>query len=295
MTLTDWYRDHVRDGEGWYEASYQLWIGAMRRASRVYDPGTHVFDKDWDVLLILDACRWDLMESVEDEWNFFDCDETIWSVGSSSPEWIQKTFDEPRDVSYITGNPFSAEVLDTNNVSHLDEVWADTWSEEHETILPESLTDRAISHWRNDQPNQMVVHYMQPHYPFVPSPIASGIELDSFGEMQSKDVWEALRHGETTRDEVWDAYRENLNYVLSSVELLLSSIDADTVAITADHGNSMGEKGIYGHVIGVPTKEQRKVPWCVTSASDTSDYTPQIDTGDVDSEVESRLEDLGYV
>jgi hypothetical protein len=42
--------------------------------------------------IILDACRADAMLEVEPECVFLRVGEEIWSVGSSSSEWMRKTF-----------------------------------------------------------------------------------------------------------------------------------------------------------------------------------------------------------
>lgn len=295
MTLKDWYRDHVKNGESKREAVYQLWHGAWKRSHLIRDPGTNIFEEDWEILLVLDACRADLMREVVDQYDFLS-GETRWSVGSSSREWIMKTFEgEHPETSYITGNPFSQELLDASELGHLEEVWKESWDDEIGTILPRPLTDRAIEHWKSESPDRMIVHYMQPHYPFIEDPIADVIELQAFGESAPKSVWTRLRQNpELTFEDIWPRYRRNLELVLEDVQLLLQNVESDTVVITADHGNSMGEKWLYGHNKGVVTREQREVPWCVTSAENTGEYQPDIQREDVTEDVQSRLEDLGY-
>jgi hypothetical protein len=36
------------------------------------DVATNVFEKDWDVLVVLDACRVDALRAVQDEYDFID-------------------------------------------------------------------------------------------------------------------------------------------------------------------------------------------------------------------------------
>ena len=79
--------------------------------SRVYWPeGTPVFEEDWDVLLVLDACRADLLAAVRDEYEFLDAPDTRLSVDSTSHRWMEKNFsaayaDDLRETAYVTGNP----------------------------------------------------------------------------------------------------------------------------------------------------------------------------------------------
>jgi hypothetical protein len=89
-----------------------------------------------------------------------------------------------------------------------------------------------------------------------------------------------------------------LEYVLDDVALLLENMDAETVVISADHGNALGEFGFYGHPPHSPLPSVRRVPWVETTATDSGDYEPtqeadgEVPTGE---EVESRLKDLGYL
>jgi len=87
-----------------------------------------------------------------------------------------------------------------------------------------------------------------------------------------------------------------LECVLGDVELLLSAIDADSVVLTADHGNSFGEAGVFGHYRHVPIPSLRTVPWVETTARRTRDYEPaEYDTEPSDGEVSERLSALGYI
>jgi hypothetical protein len=66
--------------------------------------------------------------------------------------------------------------------------------------------------------------------------------------------------------------------------------------ITADHGNLLGEYGLYAHPAKVAVKKLRRVPWCRTTATDEEMHEPTLTPGeDASSDVvEQRLADLGY-
>ncbi|MFB6121243.1 MAG: hypothetical protein ABEJ68_09030 [Halobacteriaceae archaeon] len=285
------------------EAAFYGWESALRVGCSLFggDRGDNVYDDDWDVLLILDACRTDLMAEVQDEYAFLDEMDARWSVGSTSAEWLTNTFDdahadETAETVYVTGNPFSESDVDASAFAAVDELWRTAWDDDAGTIRPRPLTDRAIERWRDGDAERLVVHYMQPHYPFIDADLPEhGLSLDNWGAATETNVWTLLRDGTVTRDDVWSGYRENLRTVLDDVSLLLESIDADTVAITADHGNALGEYGVYGHPGGLCLSPLREVPWVTTSAERTRDYDP--DTAvEQESEggVEDRLEALGY-
>ena len=46
------------------------------------------------------------------------------------------------------------------------------------------------------------------------------------------------------RERAWQAYCDDLQYVLNDVSLLLSNLDAERVVISTDHGHATGEFGI---------------------------------------------------
>jgi len=80
------------------------------------------------------------------------------------------------------------------------------------------------------------------------------------------------------------------------VSTLLENFDADTAVVTSDHGNAMGEYGIYGHPMYVPLTVLKRVPFCRTSATDTGTVSPSVELAgkSVDEDVSERLGDLGY-
>ncbi|GAD53589.1 hypothetical protein MBEHAL_2349 [Halarchaeum acidiphilum MH1-52-1] len=284
---------------------------AMELLSRAYytygrrTDGDVVLERDWDVLVVLDACRADLMAAVADDHAWLRTEGPIQSVGATSSEWLTETFGSVPtgaldEIGYVTGNPYSAEHVDHDAFAFVDEVWEYGWDDDLGTVPARPITDRAVAAGRERDAERLVVHYMQPHFPSVPRGEGDGIPLERFGR-ESLSVWEELRYGWRDRADVWAAYIENLEYVLDEVRLLTENIDAERVAVTADHGNALGERHLYGHVGGVSTPELREVPWCVTSASDTGDHRPTThhatDGGAgeaTDEAVAARLEALGY-
>jgi hypothetical protein len=260
-----------------------------------------VLDADWDLLVVLDACRADLFEEVVSAGDYpaLPAGETRTSPGSSSVEWLERVFGDADDeavaeVAYVSGNPYTETAIDADRFAAVDEVWRDAWDDEEGTIPPRPITDRAISLARERTPERLVVHYMQPHFPSLASDDDDGIALSEFGE-RSLSVWEELRYGHRDEAAVWEAYRGNLELVLGEVEALLSNVDAERAVVTADHGNAVGEHHIYGHADGVALPCLREVPWSVTSATDERTRTPE-DAGGADGDVsvDEKLRSLGY-
>ncbi|TKX47748.1 hypothetical protein EXE41_04120 [Halorubrum sp. SD690R] len=262
-------------------------------------PEYSVWD-DWDLCIILDACRPDVLAECAADFDFIPEDvPKRRSNASQSNQWMERNFTPEyanylAETTYVTGNPYTSQV-DTSGFDAVDEVWTYAWSDELGTQPPGPLTDRAVDIGRNESPKRLLVHYMQPHFPSIPVNLGSKIDLDRFGEGGGTDIFPRLRRGELTHDEVWHAYRENCKYVLNSVETLLENYDAETAIITADHANAFGEKGIYRHPEDVKTEAVRTVPWVETSAVDHGMYEPKsYDSSAVDPGVEERLRRLGY-
>ncbi|MGB9965488.1 hypothetical protein [Halobacterium hubeiense] len=264
-----------------------------------------VLDADWDALVVLDACRADLFAEVAaaGDHEFLPAEpESRTSPASSSVEWLQSVFGGASDaalgeIAYVTGNPYSASKVDHDRFHAVEEVWRYAWDDDLGTIPPRPVTDAAVRTGRETDADRLVVHYMQPHFPSVVDreQRSAGVELAAFGD-DEMSVWDDLRFGRRSEADVWSAYRANLECVLEDLALLFENLDAERVAVTADHGNAFGERHVYGHPGGVDLPVLREVPWFETTATDTRSHDPDAadhdDTDDAD--VEARLEDLGY-
>ena len=283
-----------------YQMAYKLLHRALIDQQR-----TNVYEREWDILIVLDACRPDLLERVESEYSFLDNRDSVLSVGSASLEWIEKTFvddygDEIAGTAYVTGNVKSNLAFEGGELYSLDEVWKYSWDEEIGTIRPRPITDRAIHTWRDEHPKRMIVHYMQPHFPSIRQPELGSAQFRDLtgGDWKTVSIWDELRAGKQDFETVWAAYLDNLRVALDDVELLLESIDADRVVLTADHGNAVGEWGFYDHPGYHPLPALREVPWVETNATATREYEPASYDRSVElnaDQVESRLRNLGYV
>lgn len=308
MSLSKWLSQSVNrigsDGvEGVRNTLNEAHLGLIRRIAQLnYEPRP-IWSRDWDVLIVLDACRYDLLTEVRDDYDFFGDINRFTSAGSSTTHWLDTNFNERHsaemeDTAYITGNPNN--VVLEQEFGYLDEVWQYAWDNDIGTVRPRPVTDRAIHAGRTREEERMIVHYLQPHHPFLAHPeLDKGSYIGPGDERRkrSRTVWEKLESGELDEETVWDAYLRNLEIVLDDVELLLENLTADTVVITSDHGNALGEYGVYGHPRDVPISPLVEVPWSETSATDnhtheTDEY--EADARATDEDVKSRLQDLGY-
>lgn len=282
------------------------YLHSLQVIGRRLDYGQSVYEREWDVLVVLDGCRADSLRSVASEVDFLGSVETVRSVGSSSSEWLENTFldhPETEHTAMVTGNTWTDRYLDAGAFAALDEVWKYAWDEGLATVPPAAVTDRAVALGRELAPDRLVVHYMQPHHPFVPDPLDCDGGLARTGDhSNTANPWVALRRGETSVERVREAYEANLRYVLESVGTLLDNVDG-RVAITADHGNLFGELGLYGHPMHTPVPTLLAVPWAAATGVDSGQFHPELTPpeplpvsrvyGTVSDR--DRLEALGYL
>jgi hypothetical protein len=264
--------------------------------------GTFIYDLPWDVLVVVDACRADLFEDVAPEYDFAEESSRVRSVASVTRRWMELNFssayrDEMAETVYVCGNPHSDTVLDESHFDELVEVWRDAWTRPG-TVPPDAVTNEAIRIGRERTPGRMIVHYMQPHCPFITRPeLSKGKDLERFGNQSWPDVWQRLERGEVTKANVWDGYRDNLRLGMHEVGVLRRNLDADHFVVTSDHGNALGEWGVYGHPQRMSFDCLRSVPYLETSARDERTRTDLEFESDPTDElsVNDRLKHLGYV
>lgn len=275
-------------------------LSAAYHHTRFDVEGRSIFDEEWDLCVILDACRADELRRKEGLFPWLNDVEHHPSLASCTWDWLPRTLEKTPDeilqnTTYVCSNPFSDEFCADHQFQTLDEVWRYAWDDTKGTVLPRPVTDRAITHARAGEVDRVLVHYMQPHVPFLTED-ATPISQNNF-DLETTSVlddWDRVARGELSRSTAISWYRETLTRVLEDVNLLLSNVDADRVVITADHGEAFGEHGIYGHP-NVPLPTLTQVPWVETAATDHETYTPsdyETDTGR--KSVENRLRDLGY-
>lgn len=299
----------------------ELFHGILSRIGYFYNYGGDFYNHDWDLLILLDACRWDLMEEVIDEYDFIETYDTFVGQSSHSREFLHKTFmknkrsgakklqvwkevlEDPDNIeifknhyqmqddekisqtAYITWNMFS-EMLEGDTFYDYAALGRQEWGYDDQILDPRKLTDYAIDLLRSESPERTIVHYMQPHTPF----------RNSDGTEVSGSVWDRIQRGEKDYQEAWAEYKDNLRWVLDEVELLLENVDSEKVIISSDHGNAIGEWGCYGHRPYVPIEGVKRVPWVETTATDKETYEPEVEELESadKNEIQERLKALGY-
>lgn len=155
----------------------------------------------WDVLVVLDACRFDAFERVNHLPGKL---AKRISAGSHTATWLKHTFagreQECRQIVYLAANPhvspaFLPRLGVEGGFAHIDELWRTHWDAEHYTVMPEAAFERLVALMekfpimlnggRRPQTTpgpvpfspvpvlpvspsyKFIVHLLQPHEPFV--------------------------------------------------------------------------------------------------------------------------------
>jgi hypothetical protein len=139
----------------------------------------YIMQEKWDYLIILDACRYDYFERFYGQYLNGRLEKRL-SVGSCTPEWRNKSFPEfYQGLSYISANPFINSqtpmrgFLSTDHFSTVHDLWLNDWDPEKKTVPPEKVTQRAKEIAQSTSYSRMIIHYMQPHEPYLVEKYAS--------------------------------------------------------------------------------------------------------------------------
>lgn len=269
--------------------------------------GIDLMANDWDNLIVLDACRYDLFK----EHNTIDGElSSVESRGSATHEWLYGNFHgrELWDTVYVTGNPMLYRRRDDVDVEFhgVIEVWqGDGWDEEEGTVLPGTMAD-AVREAAKAYPNKrLLCHFMQPHYPFIGSNGGFGQGFIMEEEETNQEPWLQLKIDrlDVGREAIWDAYVDNLRIALPAVRGLIKELDGKSI-VTSDHGNMLGERAgpvrEWGHPPHIYTDELIRVPWLECPTVDRREVIatePSQDGSELNAEsvVQSRLSELGYI
>lgn len=301
----------VRNPKLFIEEARRVALSVNAAYSRFTPPDSvcDVVAEEWDSLIVLDGCRYDLFEEVN---TFENEPEYRISAGSESWEFLRENFEGRKlhDTIYVTANPHAPK-LSSGTFFQTVNLLDSHWDEELRTVTPQAMTQEALKIHSEHPDKRLIIHYMQPHFPFIGEKgqqIAhSGINTgDQTDDSEGRHIWFGLRDNKLDLNDeaVYEAYRENLDLTLPHVHELISGLDGLSV-VTSDHGNMVGDKTGpipvkgYGHPRGFHTTPLVKVPWLRIDSGERRVVTaePPLESRStkMDSEtVADRLADLGY-
>jgi hypothetical protein len=247
-----------------------------------FDDGFFVLDEKWDYLIILDACRYDVFKKIIKKFNLKGKLEYKKSRGCDTYEFFLNNFKgkKLKDIIYITANPITALCL-KNEFYKIVHVWKENWSKKYNTVLPSEIYRKVIQ-IRHSNPNKrLIIHFMQPHFPFIGDPKfgkeemifflqkAKSLRVKKIINKQRKEFWKIVPfqlYLNFTNKKYFKLYEKNLEIVMSWVKKILKILRG-RIVITSDHGIAFGEKflffQVFGHAKKVRIPHIKYVPWFI--------------------------------
>lgn len=252
--------------------------------------------REWHCLIVLDACRYDLFEKVYNDFFGGELTKSV-SPASDTQEWCDRVLanGDFKDVVYVSGNAHINSTTDVKGFygpDHLYEVidaWKWGWDSKLNTTSPWNVTEGAKRAIRNYPGRRIVVHYMQPHFPYIDEHEPSGNESNILKSLMESSMYRTLRfHFAKNFPVFWNEFRSFVKKRLgmddehplekirqmdrktllkryeTSLRITLKSISdlvqrTGATFITSDHGELLGEDDLYGHGHNHPLS--RLVPW----------------------------------
>lgn len=300
-SLAPWFRAGVNDDDHNTEPlSYRAWkrLGQVRGdIGWDADLVSRIADSDWDLLIILDACRHDTLVTVAE-------DAAVGRAVSPSTATRQflnavKEANVFAGTTYVSANPQSGKHSPGDVAEHVP-VYEDAWDEGLQTVSPEAVYEIAEKRVRAGE--QTVAHTIQPHYPHICDidgsirPVPNGlhpavfdVEYDEHLKIQS-----LLSRGVVDLETARQSYRATTKFAWERARQVAAALadEGYTTVVTADHGELFGEWGYVEHPVNVPIRELVEVPW-VTFEPTEATTGPSETSAEI--EREDQLAALGYV
>ncbi len=223
---------------------------------------------EWDCLIILDACRYDYFEKNYQKY-FKGTLKKETSETNDTMKWANLNFPEHYpSVIYISTIPYinsAVETKDKNGLTfdgrkHFFEVIDCDWDEKMGTILPENVNLKVLQALTRYPDKKLIIHYLQPHDPYI-----SENYKKYFNLKQAEENKNHLRQPDYIKMEegiegIRKAYEENLNVVMNAITEILPSLKG-RILIIGDHGEYLGEHGLFGHLVNDRHKEIWEIPY----------------------------------
>lgn len=223
--------------------------------------GFKVMEEEWDNLIVLDSCRYDVFEEV----NFIPGElEKKTSSGTTTIQWLNQNFTEKYDdLAYLSTvnfvhpeksseanyqlKPFNA----SDHFTVIENIIEGDGIEKGKHLDARETTEKAIEFAKKHREKRKIIHYTPPHLPFITSKYVEEHNYDTYEQyLREGYKWEKLKK----------EYRETVRKTLEEVEKLVEELDGKTV-ITADHGEAHNEHYVKNHPHSIYIRPLIEVPW----------------------------------
>lgn len=136
-----------------------------------------IMKKDWDILIIMDALRYDYAKKVYPNAEAVESP-AIWTMGWLKKTWIKKH----NDIIYVSGNTYCNSKMNLTTTLNGKEyfsffgkeffyrvvdAWDYAWDDELKLINPKGVLECAKISMSLNKDKKFIIHFMQPHVPFA--------------------------------------------------------------------------------------------------------------------------------
>jgi hypothetical protein len=164
----------------------------------------------------------------------------------------------------VTGNPFLSDIrLGKKPFYKNIPAWDIGWDDELHITPPWAMADLSKRMIKRYPDKRMIFWFIQPHHPFLESGFEDDWDMKAMVVKKQKglrSIWTQVKEGSVTLEQVWKAYKHNLEVTMPYVEKLLSHLKGEVI-ITSDHGNCFGEMGLFCHPKEIHIPPLLEVPY----------------------------------
>jgi hypothetical protein len=132
-------------------------------------------EQDEFAIVVLDACRYDMFLEAYDQYVSGD-PSPAWSAAGWTGKYVERTWRGQYDLTYlgaathVSDHSFelrNREYRPSEHINRIVKLWNTDWNPVYGTVHPEEVTNAALAEASRDVPTRVVVHYMQPHAPYI--------------------------------------------------------------------------------------------------------------------------------
>jgi len=226
----------------------------------------------WNHLIILDACRYDYFSKVI--YDYLDGYLIrAWSPASCTKDWLIKLWNQLHHLTYYSSTPLvnskgvpAFGYIAKDHFSKIVDVWKHGWDEKLSTVPPQNVVFQVSEHLSKHLSKKSIIHFIQPHAPYIGKTklVIPGLKADEHLRVGVDiAIINKVKSGEIKLEILRRAYMDNIKLALKYVALLNEFLEG-VIIITSDHGEFLGERGMFLHPCGNNSKEVREIPWFIT-------------------------------
>ena len=238
------------------------WSILLRYLPNAYKGDFNFLEEEWQYAIVLDACRYDLFKEVNTIPGHL---EKRKSLGSMTGEWTRNAIKRDyKDMVLVTANPFLSNIrLGKKPFFKNISAWDIGWDDELHITPPWAMADLSKRMVKRFPEKRIIFWFMQPHHPFIESGFEDDWDMKAMvveKQRGLRSIWTQVKEGSVTPEQVWKAYKHNLELTMPFVEKLIAQLNGEII-ITSDHGNCFGELGLFCHPKEIHIPPLLEVPY----------------------------------